>query len=133
MSKLNFKQAAQEATVACPLMTGRTKLSTDEVVNRVCTIVAFDFAPKFDKAGDPVIDEVTGEVDKYGVVVLSEYPDKYYSVGTVFTKVCKAWAAAYDGDCIEASKDLAEDGGVAVKFTRGTTKKGQQLINVVIV
>ena len=129
---INFKKIAQENTVQCKIMLGRTKLDTDEVVGKTCTVVGFDFAPKFDKDGAPVVDETTGEVDKFGVIILAEFPDRYYNVGTVFSKVCKAWAAEYNGDAEAASKDLAEQGGVAVKFVRGKTKAGNQLINVVI-
>lgn len=130
---INFKKIAQESTAGCKLMVNREKLTTDEVAGKVCTVIAFDFAPKFDKDGQPVIDEVTGEADKFGVILLKEYPDKYYNVGTVFTKVCKAWEAEYDGDCELASHDLEESGGVQVKFVRGKTKGGNQLINVVII
>lgn len=129
---INFKKVAQENTVACKLMLGREKLDTDEVVGKVCTVVGFDFAPKFDTDGAPVIDPSTGEVDKFGVIILDEFPDKYYNVGTVFTKVCKAWAAEYEDDAEAASHDLAEQGGVQVKFVRAKTKAGKQLINVVI-
>lgn len=128
----NFKQTAQESTLLCKIMSGRKKLDTDDILGKELTIVAFDFAPKFDQNGNPVIDENTGEADTFGVVVFKEKPDCYYSVGTVFSKVCKAWAAGFSGDAEAASSALAKEGGVKVKFTEGKTKKGNNLVNVEI-
>lgn len=127
----NFKQVAQENTLLSAIMVGREKLETDDVINRDLTIVAFDFAPKFDQAGNRIIDSNTGEVDEFGVVVFKEMPDKYYCVGAVFTKVCKAWAAAFN-NAEEASAALAEEGGVRVRFTPSKTKKGNNLTAVEI-
>lgn len=129
----NFKQVAQESTLLCKLMSGREKMTTEEVVAEdSLTIVAFDFAPKFDQDGAPMSDPATGEQDTFGVVVFEEHPDKYYSVGTVFTKVCKAWAAGFSGDPEAASAALAKDGGVRVQFSEGKTKRGNNLVNVEI-
>lgn len=127
----NFKQVAQDSTQLCRLMSGREKLDTSEVVAEdSLTIIAFDFAPKFDQQGNPVAIPETGEQDTFGVVVFAEYPDRYYNVGTVFTKVCKAWAAGFSGDAEAASAALAKDGGVKVRFSEGKTKKGNNLVNV---
>lgn len=128
----NFKQVAQENTQLCALMAGREKLSTEEVIEQELTIIGFDFAPKFDKDGSPLVDESTGEAETFGVVVFQELPGKYYSVGTVFTKVCKAWECGYDSP-EEASKDLEEQGGVKVIFRNSKTKKGNNLVSVDIV
>lgn len=129
----NFKKIAQESTVLCKLQSGRTKLESKEVQNQVLTVIAFDFAPKFDKNGGPIINEMTGEADTYAVIVLKEMPDRYYSCGTVFSKVCRAWAAEYDGDVEQASAELEASGGVQVKFTMGQTRGGNNLMNVEIV
>lgn len=127
----NFKQIAQESTQLCSLMAGRTKLATDDVINRELTIIAFDFAPKFDKDGTPVVDPQTGEADTFGVVVFNEEPDAYYSVGKVFTKVCKAWMGGFDSPA-EASQALLAEGGVKVKFTPSKTRGGNNLTTVQI-
>ena len=131
MAKFNFKQSAQESTLLCKLMQGREKLETSDVVGKELTIIGFDFAPKFDQQGNRVIDEMTGEQDEFGVVIFKEI-EGYYGVGTVFTKVCKVWAAAYDGDADAASVDLARSGGVKVRFSEGKTKRGNNLVNVEI-
>lgn len=128
----NFKKVAQDSVVLCPLMSGRTKIDTDEVVKaKKLTVIGFDFAPKFDKQGEPIVDPETGIVDTYAVLVFKEKPDAYYTAGTVFTKVCRAWMADYDTP-EEASVDLAAEGGVEVKFERTTTKAGNNLVNVII-
>lgn len=128
----NFKQTAQDQTLLCKLMSNREKLDTQDVIGKELTIIAFDFAPKFDQEGNRVADPATGEQDVFGVVVFDELPDKYYNVGTVFTKVCKAWAAGFSGDCEAASSALAKEGGVKVRFSNGKTKKNNNLVTVEI-
>lgn len=127
----DFKKTAQENTLLSAIMVGRDKLDTEDILNKDLTIIAFDFAPKFDQRGVPVVDENTGELDKFGVVVFKEYPEKYYCVGAVFTKVCKAWAAPFDSP-EEASAELEAEGGVRVRFTPSKTKKGNNLTAVEI-
>lgn len=129
-SNVDFTALAQQATSLCYLMQGREKLITDEVVDKTLTIIAFDFAPKFDDRGEPVVNPDTGETDTYGVVAFKEMPGKYYAVGVVFTKVCHAWADAYDGNPELASQVLSNSGGVKVKFVRSRTKGGRNLVNV---
>lgn len=125
-----FAQVAQQETLLSPIMVGKTKLETADVINKDLTVIAFDFAPKFTREGDPMYDE-NGEVDTFAVVVFAEYPDSYYCVGTVFTNVCKAWMAGYE-TAGEASDDLRSEGGVRVCFKEGKTKKGNNLVNVEI-
>ncbi len=127
----DFKKTAQENTLLSAIMVGRDKLDTEDILGKELTIIAFDFAPKFDQRGVPVVDEATGELDKFGVVVFKEHPDKYYCVGAVFTKVCKAWAAPFDSP-EEASTELEASGGVRVKFSPSKTKKGNNLTAVEI-
>lgn len=126
----NFKQVAQENTLLSAIMVGKKKLETDDILDKELTIIGFDFAPKFDQHGNPIANE-TGEVDTFGVVVFAEYPDNYYCVGAVFTKVCHAWAAGFKSPQ-EASAALAAEGGVKVKFSASKTKKGNNLTAVEI-
>lgn len=126
----NFKQKAQENTLLSAIMVGKEKLETEDVLDKELTIVGFDFAPKFDQQGKPVVND-NGEVDTFGVVVFAEHPEKYYCVGAVFTKVCHAWAADFDSPQ-EASAALVAEGGVKVKFSASKTKKGNNLTAVEI-
>lgn len=128
----SFKESAQASTLLSPIMVGRDKLSTDDILDQELTVIGFDFAPKFDQQGNPVVDQFTGEADTFGVVVFAEYEEMYYSVGTVFTKVCHGWAAAFNGSASAASEALKSQGGVKVKFTRGKSKQGRNLTNVEI-
>lgn len=125
----NFKRVAQESTTLCRIMTGRKKLDTDEVIGNVLTIVGFDFAPKFDKTGHVIVDEETGQVEDFGVVVFKEYPDSYYCVGTVFTKVCHAWMEGFE-TIEQANDELESCGGVKVRFSQSKTKTGNNLTTV---
>lgn len=127
----NFRESAQQNTLLAKIMVGREKLETEDVLNKDLTIIGFDFAPKFDQNGNPVMDERTGEVDTFGVVTFAEMPDKYYCVGAVFTKVCHGWAAAFESP-EEASEALSAEGGVKVRFTASKTKKGNNLTAVEI-
>lgn len=128
----NFKKVAQENTLLSAIMVGKEKMETEEVLDKELTIVGFDFAPKFDQQGKPVVDPSTGEIDTFGVVVFAEHPKKYYCVGAVLTKVCHAWAAGF-GSPQEASAALAAEGGVKVKFSASKTKKGNNLTAVDII
>lgn len=131
MGAFDFKKAAQETTLLSPIMVGREKLDTKEVIDKELTIIAFDFAPKFDEKGNPIVDPSTGETDTFGVIVFAEMPEHYYCVGTVFTKVCHVWADSFES-AEEASKALEEEGGVRVRFTAGKTKRGNNLTSVEI-
>lgn len=124
----NFKQVAQENTLLSAIMVGREKLETEDILDKELTIIGFDFAPKFDQQGKAIMDE-NGDVDTFGVVVFAEHPDKYYCVGSVFTKVCHAWAAGFESPQ-DASAALAAEGGVRVKFSASKTKKGNNLTAV---
>lgn len=126
----NFKQIAQENTLLSAIMVGRDKIDTNEIINKDLTIIGFDFAPKFDQSGNPVM-LPNGEVDTFGVVVFAEYPEHYYCVGAVFTKVCHAWATGFSTPS-EASAALEAEGGVKVRFTPSKTKKGNNLTAVEI-
>lgn len=127
----NFTTIAQRETAFSPIMMGRTPITKAEVddliMERELTVVAFDFAPKLDKAKQPIIDPETGEADVYGVVVFAEYPDRTYGVGKIFTKICKAWMGGFTS-AEEASEALAAEGGVRVKFQRSTTSLGNACV-----
>lgn len=127
----NFKEAAQAATQLSPIMVGRKKIKTEDIINKELTIIGFDFAPKFDESSQPIVNVETGEVDTYGIIIFKEIPDAYYCVGVVFTKVCHAWATEF-GSARDASTELEKSGGVKVRFTSSRTNTGKNLTNVEI-
>lgn len=117
---INFKEIAQSELSLSILMNGRDQIKTDDIVGREMTIEAFDFASITDK----------GEEKTFPVILFKEEPSKYYNGGNLLMKLCMAWAAAFDGDCTEASNELKNSGGCKVKFTATKTKAGNNLTKV---
>ena len=74
-----------------------------------------------------------GEQKTFPVLLLKEYPDKYYNGGALLMKLCMAWASEYDGDVEAASADLEKSGGVQIKFRATKTKSGNNLTSVDVV
>lgn len=127
-----FKELAQKATLQSMIMADREPLKTSDVVNKELTIIGFGFADKRDQDTGELITDMDGNVLQYGIVIFKELPNKYYSVGTVFTKVCETWAAEYGGDEEVASAELEKEGGVRVMFSEGKTKRSRNVVNVKI-
>lgn len=120
---VNFKKIAQDEISLSPLMSGREKLDTDDILGKTATVIAFDFATVTDK-----------NVEKtFAVVNFAEFPNHYYNGGTLMTKMCSAWANAFDGDVEEASYALAEQGGVKLHFSASRTKSGNNLTSITVV
>lgn len=123
MAKINFKKMAQDELSLSPLMAGREQIKTDDLIGQTVTVTGFDFATITDK----------GVEKTFPVLLLKEYPDRYYNGGALLSKLCKCWADAYDGDIEMASADLAAEGGVQLKFTATKTKSGNNLTAVDVV
>ena len=123
MAKINFKKMAQDELSLSPLMAGRDQIKTDDLIGQTVTVTGFDFATITDK----------GVEKTFPVLLLKEYPDRYYNGGALLSKLCKCWADAYDGDVEAASNDLAAEGGVQLRFTSTKTKSGNNLTAVDVV
>ena len=123
MAKINFKKMAQDELSLSPLMAGRDQIKTEDLIGQTVTVTGFDFATITDK----------GVEKTFPVLLLKEYPDRYYNGGTLLSKLCRCWAEAYDGDIEEASDDLAAEGGVQLRFTATKTKSGNNLTAVDVV
>lgn len=119
----DFRKIAQNELSLSPLISGREKLTSNDLVGQEVTITDFDFVTITDK----------GEEKTFPALLLAEYPDHYYNGGALLNKLCIAWAGAYDGDVEEASNALHESGGVKVKISRKTTRSGNSLISVDVV
>lgn len=111
----HFAQIAKQETTMCRLFINRTKLKTEDVINRELTIIDFDFAPNIDDSGKIEYDQQTGEVATHGVIVFAEMPDKFYHVGSIFTKICRSWMSGFES-AEDAGKALSAEGGVRVRF-----------------
>ena len=123
MAKINFKKMAQDELSLSPLMAGRDQIKTDDLIGQTVTVTGFDFATITDK----------GVEKTFPVLLLKEYPDRYYNGGALLSKLCRCWAEAYDGDIEAASDDLAAEGGVQLRFTATKTKSGNNLTAVDVV
>lgn len=111
----HFAQIAKQETTMCRLFVNRTKLKTEDVINRELTIIDFDFAPDIDENGKIVYVQTTGEVSTHGVIVFAEMSDKFYHVGSIFTKICRSWMTGFDS-AEDAGRALQAEGGVRVRF-----------------
>lgn len=116
----NFREIAAKTLSLSDLMAGREKLTTEDLIGQTVTVTEFDFATITDKGVEKV----------FPVMIFSEYPNNYYSGGTLLKKMCEAWAAEYDGDVSAASAALSDEGGVKIKFSSGKTKSGNNLTNI---
>jgi len=120
---INFRKIAQDELSLSPLMAGREQIKTEELIGQVITITDFDFATITDK----------GEQKTFPVLLLAEYPDRYYNGGALLNKLCEAWAAAADGDIESASAELRQSGGVKFKVSTTKTKSGNNLTSIDLV
>ena len=118
----NFRDSAMSSTLLSNLQNNREKISTEGLIQRFpdgITVNAFDFATVKDKI--------------FAVVTFAEDDGMYYNGGTVLTKMCMAWAAAFDGDPESASIALGKSGGVKLKFNESKTKDGNNVTTITVV
>jgi len=116
----NFREIAAKTLSLSDLMAGREKMNTEDLIGQTVTVVEFDFATIQDK----------GVEKTFPVLIFAEYPNRYYTGGTLLNKMCTAWASEYDGDVAMASAELADQGGVKIRFSTGKTKSGNNLTNI---
>lgn len=125
---INFKKVAQKEVTLSEIMVDRSKLDIDQVsvlYPNGITIDGFDFAT--------VYSEKTKSESTFAVCTFKEDPTKYIMCGAVMTKICTAWCEACPGLTIDQiSNELKASGGVRVKFSKTTTKKGNNLTAVEI-
>ena len=125
MSNFNFKSAARKELSLSPLMEGREKLETDELLGKTATVIAFDFIT--------TVDPKDGKEKTYPVVNFEEYPHHFYLGGALLSKVFQVWASEFDGDFEECSAALAEEGGVKFSFTKTKTRTGNNITKIEVV
>lgn len=117
----DFRAAAAKELTLSPLMVSREQKKTDDLIGQEVTVTEFDFATLKDK---------DGEMKTYPVLLLAEYPNHYYNGGALLSKLCVAWASAFDGDVERASDELKKAGGVKLRFRATRTKSGNNLTSV---
>ncbi len=116
METRSLRNVAQEVLTLSPLMTGREKVSTKEIVGQVLTIVAFDFVNATDGKQYPILN-------------FAELPDKFYSGGTLLNKICSAWVEEM-GSIEAANEELEGIMGVQVRISETRTRTGNNLVSV---
>lgn len=115
----DLRKIAQQQTVLSKLMEGREKITMKNLVKAYpngVTVTSVDMVP----------DAKTGEM--YSIFTFSENEELFSSGGIVFNKIVKAWITEYDNDIEMLNHDLAEMGGVKVKFTYDKTENDRDIV-----
>lgn len=115
----DFKKAAQKATVLSPLMEGREKLDTDNIVKQELTITAVDWVQQ-------------NEGTEYPCILFKEYPNGYYCGGIILKKIVAEWVSTFSGNIDGLNEELEKAGGVKIRLTNGKTKTNNNLVKVEI-
>lgn len=102
----SLKERAKEFDVQLPIMDGREKGDTSELIATVCTIRDYGFLPN--EAGEP-----------YAVFIVDEIPDKFFFGGSVLT----ARLTELEGD---GYHDVVVDEGLPVLMTNAKSKKSNR-------
>lgn len=104
-------------TTGSPLMNGRTKVTTPEIVGQPLTMRDFDFNEFTDEAG---------ESKTYPVIIFDEIPNRFYCGGKQFTDICRGLEA-------NGLKDMLNADGLRIVVTMKRTKRGQQFAAVSVI
>lgn len=115
----DFKKTAIESQFLSPLMAGRKKLTTAELLEKALTIIEFDCVNASKDDDSP----------NFAVLVFEELPDYYYCGGIVLQQICKNWEKDLGG-CEKANQELKAYGGVKVQLSLGKTSSGKTITNV---
>lgn len=122
MAQNKFYEIAELALGHSPIMSGREKISTEDVIKKYPTGITLN--------GFDVIDD--GK-DGHAVFTFVEEPDKFVNGGTLLSKIAFKWVEAFDGNITDASEELAACGGVRVRLSNKKTKRGNTITAVEIV
>lgn len=112
VTKKSLKQLAQEAVTLSPLMNGRDKVSTEEIIKA--------YPEGFTVAA---VDMVETETESYPVILMKEDNNVFYCGGVVLKKIVSGWIDTYGtADAVnEALK--AEDIKIKLEETQTKDKK----------
>ena len=129
MSRLS--DAAKKTTTLSELMTGRDKISTEEIIRNYpngITVIGVDMV------NTTQVDRKTGEIlpSTYPILVFKEDSTKYFFGGTAMNNIVNDWIALCGG-LEEVNTELGQTGGVTVKMELKRTSNGNQFTNVIVV
>ena len=122
MAQNKFYEIAEKALGNSPIMTGREKISTEDVIKKYPAGITLN--------GFDVIDN--GK-DGYAVFTFAEDTGKFVNGGALLSKMAFEWVKDFDGNIIDASEELAACGGVRVRLSTKKTKRGNTITAVEIV
>ena len=117
-----FTDLAKKKTAGSPVLSERTKISTDEIIARYpngVTINGFDF--------------LNGKNGRYVVCCFREDPGRYFNGGKILSEIFESFVAEYktEDNTLEAAYEAcAADFGrecLKVKLSDGRTKDGNRV------
>lgn len=118
MNAMNFRELAKKATSLSELMSNRTRLTTEEMIER--------FPAGFTIADFDMLDD-SGK--QYPVFTVKEDDTVCFFGGVILARMVDEWLGYYDSveECREAFR---AGGGVMIKMSTGKTKKGNNITKV---
>lgn len=128
MANVNFKALAKKAADNSSfIMEGRNKLTIDEIISR--------YPEGITVTG---VDKLKGRHGEYAVGIFAEEDGFYFNGGSAFTQIVDEWAPGYteEGSATDyeaLSADLAEAGGVKMKFEKTKTQSGNNFTKIEII
>lgn len=119
--KMSLREIAKATTAGSPVMTGRTKIQTEEVIKR--------FPAGIHLNGIDMINSKDGTV--YPVFTFTENDEVFYSGGKMLTDIALKWVD--DLGSVEAVSEELQGDPVGIKLALSKTKKGRDLTTVEII
>lgn len=118
--KVDVRQIAIDAIILSPLMNGRTKIDTSDLIKNYSDgvhVTAVDLAPN--PNGAP-----------YSVIQFKEDEKLYYCGGIILTKIVNRLLEAFDGNFDELNAELAKE-PLGIKLMEKKTSDGKNNLTVV--
>lgn len=106
---MTLAERARKMKEISPLMTGREKLETKDVVGHDLTIAEADIVSR-------------GTSDAYAVVVFAEEPDKFLYGGLVLTKLIEDLMAQLEAEGLTLADELAKEDAEPLKIRMVTRR-----------
>lgn len=116
----DLKQIAKEACHVSPVLDGRTKITTADMIARGGT-----FTPC-------LVDIFSGDCDTYPVFAFREDPARFYAGGTRLNTLVNEWVKAFDGD-LDALNAALTFCPVTLQLIQKKNKKGQPYVDFEVV
>lgn len=122
-----FVNLAKRATTLSPIMDGREKISTEDVIKKYpdgITVQEFDVVTTPDKDGNP---------STYPIITFAEDSTKFLYGGKALMDMVTMWLANFEGDVEATSNALKASGGVKIKMRSSRTKQGLNFTKIEVI